>query len=88
MLVIGFIEHLHNVTTSNYSAIANSHNLQLNTARNEPSQSAVSSPVVVWEWLPTAEAPLSLASPTIPFPQLPASNSNSSPTTGLQRSFN
>jgi hypothetical protein len=47
-LVIGFIEHLQNVTTSNYSAIANSHTLQFATASTEPFQSAVSSPVVAW----------------------------------------
>jgi hypothetical protein len=34
--------------TSNYSAFANSHNLQFTTARTKSSQSAVSSPVVVW----------------------------------------
>jgi hypothetical protein len=33
------------VTTSNYSPIANSHNLQFTTARTMSSQSAVSSPV-------------------------------------------
>jgi hypothetical protein len=47
-LVIGFIEHLQIVTASTYSAIANSHIQQLNTARTKPSQSALSSPVVVW----------------------------------------
>jgi hypothetical protein len=46
-LVIGFIEHLQIVTTSNYSAIASSHTLQFTTARTESSQSAVSSPVDV-----------------------------------------
>jgi hypothetical protein len=40
-LVIGFIEHLQIFTTSNYSAIVNSHTLQFTTA-----QSSVSSPVV------------------------------------------
>jgi hypothetical protein len=39
--VIGFIEHLQIVTTSNYSAIANSHTLQFITARSKSSQSAV-----------------------------------------------
>jgi hypothetical protein len=34
-LVIGFIEHLQIVTTSNYSAIANSHTLQFTTARKK-----------------------------------------------------
>jgi hypothetical protein len=41
-------EHLRIVTTSNYSAIVNSHILQFTTARIKFSQSAVSSPVVVW----------------------------------------
>jgi hypothetical protein len=47
-LVIGFIELLQIVTTSNYSAIANSHTQQFTTARTKSSQFAVSSPVVVW----------------------------------------
>jgi hypothetical protein len=47
-LVIGFIEHLQIVITSNYSAIANSHILQFTIAHTESSQSAVSSPVVAW----------------------------------------
>jgi hypothetical protein len=47
-LVIGFIEHLQIVTTSNYSAIDNLHNLQFTTACTKSPQSAVSSPVVVW----------------------------------------
>jgi hypothetical protein len=46
--VIGFTEHLQNVTTSNYSAITNSHTLQFTRARTKSSQSAVSSPVVAW----------------------------------------
>jgi hypothetical protein len=45
-LVIGFIEHLHIVTTSNYSASAYSHTLQFTTARTKSSQSTVPSPVV------------------------------------------
>jgi hypothetical protein len=45
-MVIGFIEHLQIVTTSNSSAIANSHTQQFTTARSKNSQSAVSSPVV------------------------------------------
>jgi hypothetical protein len=44
--VIVFIEHLLVVTTSNYSVVANSHNLQFTTARTKSSQSAVCSPVV------------------------------------------
>jgi hypothetical protein len=47
-LVIGIIEHLQIVTTSNYSAIANLHNQLFTTARTKSSQSAVSSPVVSW----------------------------------------
>jgi hypothetical protein len=47
-LLIGFIEHLEVVTTSNYSAIANSHNLQFTIACIESSQSAVSSPTIAW----------------------------------------
>jgi hypothetical protein len=40
-LVKGFIVHLQIVTTSNYSAIANSHILQFNTTLINSSQSAV-----------------------------------------------
>jgi hypothetical protein len=47
-LVTGFIAHLQIVTTSNCSAIANSHTLQFTIARTKSSQSAVSSPVVTW----------------------------------------
>jgi hypothetical protein len=36
-LVIGFIEHLQIVTTSNYSATANSHTLQFNKALTKSS---------------------------------------------------
>jgi hypothetical protein len=36
------------MTTSDYSAIANSHTLQFTTARTKSSQSAVSLPVVAW----------------------------------------
>jgi hypothetical protein len=46
--VIGFIEHLQIVTTSNYSAIANSYNLDFTTTCTKYSEFAVSSPVVVW----------------------------------------
>jgi hypothetical protein len=61
-LVIGFIE----LMTSNYSAIANSHTLQFTTARTKTFQSAVSSPVVAWQRLPTAGFPLTVGSRTIP----------------------
>jgi hypothetical protein len=47
-LVIGFIEKLQTVTTSNYIAIANSNTQQFITARTKSSKSPVSSPVVVW----------------------------------------
>jgi hypothetical protein len=47
-IIIGFIEHLQVVTTSNYNANAKSHILQFTRARTKSSQSAVSSPVVVW----------------------------------------
>jgi hypothetical protein len=47
-LVIGLNKHLQIVTTSNYSAIANSHILQFTTARTKSSQSAVSSSIVAW----------------------------------------
>jgi hypothetical protein len=43
LLVIGFIEHLQVVTTSNYSTIANLHTLKFTTARTKSSQSAVQS---------------------------------------------
>jgi hypothetical protein len=42
------IEHLQNVTTSNYSVIANSLALQFTTARTTSSLSALSTPVVAW----------------------------------------
>jgi hypothetical protein len=45
--LIGFIAHLQNITTSNYSGIANLHTLQFTTARTKFSQSAVSSLVVI-----------------------------------------
>jgi hypothetical protein len=47
-LVIGFTKYLQIVTTSNYSAVANSHTLQFTTARTKSSQPAVFSPVVAW----------------------------------------
>jgi hypothetical protein len=37
----------------NYSAVASSHTLQLTTGCTKLSQSAVSSPVVAWWWIPT-----------------------------------
>jgi hypothetical protein len=43
-LLIGFIEHLQIVATSNYKVIANSQTMQFTSARKS-SQSAVSSPV-------------------------------------------
>jgi hypothetical protein len=47
-LVIGFIEHLQIIATSNYSPIANSHIQQFTTACTKSSRSAVSLPVVAW----------------------------------------
>jgi hypothetical protein len=44
---MGVTEILQNVTTSSYSAIANSHTLEVTTARNNSSQSDLSSLVVV-----------------------------------------
>jgi hypothetical protein len=46
--VIGVFEILENVTTCNYVAIANPHNLQFTTARTKSSQSTASSPVGIW----------------------------------------
>jgi hypothetical protein len=46
--VIEFIEHLQIVTTSNYTAVANSHILLFTTARIKAFQSASFSPAVVW----------------------------------------
>jgi hypothetical protein len=45
---IKFIDHLQNVTTSNYNTIANVYTLQITTAHAKSFQSAVSSPVVPW----------------------------------------
>jgi hypothetical protein len=78
VLVIGFIDYLQIVFTSNYSAIANSHTLQFTIAPTKSSQSAVSLSVVACQRLPTADVPLTLGSRNIPVPQLPASNSNGS----------
>jgi hypothetical protein len=47
-VIIGFIQHLQMVTTSNYNIIFNSHTLQFITPRTKSSQSAISSPVVAW----------------------------------------
>jgi hypothetical protein len=77
-LVIGYVKHLQIVTTSNFSAIANSHALQFTTARTKSPQTAVSSPVVAWWRLSTADIPLPLGSQTVPVPQLSASHSHSS----------
>jgi hypothetical protein len=54
-LVIGFIDHFNTrlVTTFNYSAIANLHTLKTTTAHAKSFQSAVSSPVIPWQWLLT-----------------------------------
>jgi hypothetical protein len=47
-LVIGFIDHLQIVTTSNCSANANSHTLQFTTAHAKSLYSAVYSSVIAW----------------------------------------
>jgi hypothetical protein len=51
-LLIGFIEHLQIVTASNYSTVADSHILQITTARTKSFQFALSSPVVDWGRIP------------------------------------
>jgi hypothetical protein len=77
-LEIEFTDHLQIVTTSNYSAIANSHTLQFTTASTKPSQSAAFLPVIAWSQLSMVDVSLTLGSPTVPMPQLPASKSDSS----------
>jgi hypothetical protein len=57
---------------------ANSHTLGFTKARAKSFKTAVSSPVVAWQRLPTADFPLNLGSRIIALPHLPASNSNSS----------
>jgi hypothetical protein len=49
-LEIGFIDHFNTrlMTTTNYSAIADLHTLQITTAHAKTFQSAESSPVVPW----------------------------------------
>jgi hypothetical protein len=51
-LIIGFLEHLQIITTSNYRDVANSHTQQFVKTRTMIFQSAVSSSVVVWQRLP------------------------------------
>jgi hypothetical protein len=58
-LVIGFIEILQLLTTKNYNVLTNSSILQITTAHAKSSQSAVSSPVVAWQW---SQCPLLLMS--------------------------
>jgi hypothetical protein len=53
-LVIGFIEHFQTVTTSNYSAIANSYALQFTTACAKSSQSVFTSCFLVPDPLSSA----------------------------------
>jgi hypothetical protein len=66
------------VTTSNYNALPNSCTLQFTAILTKCFQSAVSSPVVVWQRLPKADVPLTLTFRTIPIPKLPVSNINGS----------
>jgi hypothetical protein len=47
-LIIGFIQHLQIIITSNCTAITNLDTLQFTTARTKSSQSAVSLPVAAW----------------------------------------
>jgi hypothetical protein len=68
-LVIGFIEQLQDVTTRNYSAVANLYTLQFIAACIKPFQSAVFSAVDLYQ-LPTVNVPLTLGSRTVPMPQL------------------
>jgi hypothetical protein len=70
------------VTTSTYSAIAHRSFCSSLEHTLKPSQPAVSSPTF-WQRLPTPDVPLPLGSRTVPVPQLPTSNSNSSQ--GLNR---
>jgi hypothetical protein len=42
------IDYLQIVTTTNYSAVANSHTLHFTTERTKFFQSSVSSPAVAW----------------------------------------
>jgi hypothetical protein len=76
-LIIGFLNQLHFVNTSNYSAIAKSHTLQFTTASTEPFKSPVSSAVVAWYRLPTADFTVTVSSRINPVPQLPDSKGNS-----------
>jgi hypothetical protein len=48
-LIIGFIEHLQIVTTSNYSDITNSHSLRFTMACTKAAQSAVPSLAIAWQ---------------------------------------
>jgi hypothetical protein len=78
-LVIGFIEHLYTqlLTTSNYSAVSDSHTLQFTTAHTKSSQSAVFTSHCLVATSSSGRS-LTWGSWTIPVPQLPASNSNGS----------
>jgi hypothetical protein len=49
MLVIGFIDHLQIVTTSNYSAVANSHTRQFTVAHTKFSQFVLTSCFLVMD---------------------------------------
>jgi hypothetical protein len=72
-LVIGFIEHLQNVTANNYSAISLSYTLQRDHC-NHSTQSSQSSLAVAWQRFSTGSNGFSNS----PLPQIPASHSNSS----------
>jgi hypothetical protein len=77
-LVIGFMEHLYTrlVTASKYNAVTNSRTLQFTTARIKSSQSVFTSRCLMTASNRVLSIPL--GSQTIPVPEPPASNSNSS----------
>jgi hypothetical protein len=62
-LVIGFSEHLQNVTTNNYGNLTELHNpkITVTTAHIKPSQSLLT---IAWLRLPTGDVSLPLASRT------------------------
>jgi hypothetical protein len=66
-LVIGFTDYLQIVTTSNYSAIANSHNLQFTTARTMSFHSAVVTSCCLVT-VSKVDVPLTLGSRIVPMP--------------------
>jgi hypothetical protein len=57
-LVIGFIEHLQNVTTYNYDSLTElrTPKITVTTAHMKSSQFAMSSPVIACWWIPTTSS--------------------------------